>query len=106
VDGSKKSAGRQLADLLAAYGAGLLQGRPLLDYGDWVGLWLNLPRIRRQRAASVVEGTAAAYSPSPLDVGWADALAGTEEEVEYLHYWINAERATARTRAKLGFPAE
>lgn len=71
-----------------------------------VGLWLNLPRIRRQRAAATTEGVAAALAPVSLDVGWADALAGHEQEVEYLHYWLNAERATARARARLGFSQE
>lgn len=90
--------------MLAAFGSGILQGRALLTYADWVALWLNLQRVRRQRALAVTEGTAVANSSGSLDEGWADALAGIEEEAEYLHYWLNAERATARARARLGFP--
>jgi hypothetical protein len=102
----KKSAGRQLADLLAAYGGVILQGRPPLSFEQVMGLWLNLPRVRRQKAAAHAEGSVAAGGLQSLDEGWADALAGTPEETEFLHYLLNAERATARVRQKLGFPAE
>ena len=104
MDGNKKSAGRQLADMLAAYGAGILTGQPALTYTDWVSLWLNVPRIHRQRAAVVVEGLGAAHSRSDLDPSWADAIANVEERFEFLHYIINAERQTARVRRKLDYP--
>lgn len=104
MDAVKKSAGRQLADMLAAYGAGILSGHPALGYADWVSLWLNVPRINQQRAVAVAEGLGVAHSDSDLDPSWADAIAGVEEQLEFLHYIINAERQTARVRAKLGFP--
>lgn len=89
--------------MLAAYGSGLLLGRPLLDYAAWIALWLNLPRVLLRQASAVNRGTEATFASGSLGEAWADALAGLDEEVEYLHYWINAERSTARARAKLGF---
>jgi len=104
VDAGKKRQGRQLSDMLAAYGSGILAGRPPLTYEDWVGLWLNLDRVQRRQAVAVAEGTVAASSPRDLEFSWADAVALLEESAEDLHYRINAERSTARVRAKLGFP--
>lgn len=90
--------------MLAAYGSGILAGRPPLTYTDWVSLWLNVPRVRKQHAVAVAEGQNAASSNRDLDPGWADAIAGVEEEWEFLHYIINAERKTARALLKHGFP--
>lgn len=87
--------------MLAAYGSGILPAGSLC-YSDWVGLWLNLDRIHKRHAISVAEGSVASQSTRSLDVQWADALAMVEEVVEHLHYEINAGRATARARARLG----
>lgn len=87
--------------MLAAYGSGILLSESL-SYSDWVGLWLNLDRVHKRHAVSVAEGTVAGQSSRGLEVQWADALAMVEEVVEYLHYEINAGRATARARARLG----
>lgn len=90
-----------MSDLLAAYGSGLL-GRREVGYADWVGLWLNLDRVRKQGAIAIAEGLVAGQSLEGLDISWADALARVDELVEHLHYEINAARSTARVRAKLG----
>lgn len=89
--------------MLAAYGMAVLCGRTL-DYTQWVGLYLNLPRQRIRLASAVAEGVVAGSSPRDLGEEWADAIALLEESVELLHYQINAERSTARVRARMGFP--
>lgn len=104
VPRNKKSQCRQLADMLAAYGSGILPAHADLTYADWVGLWLNLERVRKRQAIAVAEGTVAGSSANGLDSSWADALALVDEVVEMLHHDINAARATARVRSKLGMP--
>lgn len=86
--------------MLAAYGSGILPPGSL-SYSDWVGLWLNLDRVRKRQAISVAEGTVAGSSAAGLDISWADALATVDEMVSVLHHDINAARATARIQAKL-----
>lgn len=92
--------------MLATYGGAILAGRPPLGYADWVGLALNLERVQRREAAAVAEGTAVGSSARDLDASWADALALLPEQVDLLHFRINAERQSARVRAKLNFPQE
>lgn len=89
--------------MLAAYGSGILPPDSL-SYSTWVGLWLNLDRVRKRQAIAVAEGTVAGSSANGLDSSWADALALVDEVVEMLHHDINAARATARARSKMGMP--
>lgn len=90
--------------MLAAYGEAALCGKPLTDE-QWIGLYLNLPRQRVRLASAVAEGVVAGSSPQSLGEEWADAVALLEESVDLLHYQINADRQTARVRARLGFPS-
>jgi hypothetical protein len=67
-----------------------------------LGLWLNLPRVRMQAAVAVANGLSAALGLEDLDRLWADAVASSEEEADYLHWKANADRMTARVKSKLG----
>lgn len=92
--------------MLTTYGSGLLVGRQPLGYADWVGLFLNLDRLQRRQAVAVAEGMVTGSGTSDLDSSWADAVAQWPEEVPPIHFGINAERQSARIRARLGFPRE
>lgn len=80
-----------MADVSAAYG--LPHG---LEYGDFVGLWLNLPRVHFQRAGMTLAGVAAAGHNEPLDPIYFDALARFPEEAQEIGYEINMARWTAK----------
>ena len=49
------------------------------------------------------DGLCQAHSQSPLDGGWADAMALLAEEADELLYRANASRADAKAKAKMGW---
>lgn len=51
-------------------------------------------------------GITAALGSGELGRGWFDALAAHEDEVDELHWRVNADRQEAAARAKLGFGAK
>jgi hypothetical protein len=73
------------------------------DYDEWVGLWLNIERIRLQRAADTWRGHAAALSTGKIPKAWFDALAAYPEQADELEYVTNMERLTAAARARRGW---
>ena len=96
MPGKKKADCRQLADFASAYGftpAGL-------DYGQFVGLVQNIPRVELRRALAVLLGSAAAGSLEPLGLAWFDALAEYETQAPSLEYETNAARAEARVQRR------
>lgn len=89
--------------MIAVYGPGVLGLTEGVGYEGALGLWLNLPRVRLQLALAHLMAIGAAGSKSDLGIEWADAMAQVPEEVDFIHFAINAERQRARTAAKLGF---
>lgn len=76
---------------------------PITDYGTLIGFWLNVPRIRFQRAAMTLAGVAAASHNEPLEWIWGDALAMFAEEADEVLFEINAQRAIAKVSHRRGF---
>jgi hypothetical protein len=83
--------------LAAAYGMPWWAGP-----ADAVGLWLNIPRVRRQAAAVVMDGVAAAGSEEQLPLDWFEAQAMIPEEAAELARQANSDRWQAKTMAKWG----
>jgi hypothetical protein len=100
VDAKKKQEARELADFLATYH--VLPGGGL-TYEQFVGLYLNIHRVRFQRAAEVAYGYSAASSPRDLGPEWGDALGRDESEGDRIVDEANAARAVARAKAKIGW---
>lgn len=94
---------RTLSDLIAAYGSGFLAGQAI-SYECYVGLWLNLERIRTAQAAAVAAGMAIARSNRAPDRSFYEATALTEEEAKPAHrdakFAAMEARATAKLRAR------
>jgi hypothetical protein len=86
-----------MADFLSAFG---FPANFKLDYRTFVQLYLNLERIRLQRAVSVGFGMQIANSDSPLDEVWGDAIALDPSEASEIVYRANVERSQARSRRK------
>jgi hypothetical protein len=101
---SKKNAPavRELVSLFTAYGSGFFAGR-LLDFGTYLGLWLNADRARYHHALAVSRGFAAASGAGDLDPAWFDALASTPAEAAEMKYRSDGERMEARVRRKVGW---
>lgn len=72
------------------------------DYGEFVGLWLNVPRCRFQWAAMTLAGVAAAGNNESLEEIWFDGLARWPEEAVELQDGVNRERATKKVLATMG----
>lgn len=73
-----------------------------LPYEQFVGLWLNIPRVRYQSASMVLVGGVAASNNEPLDSIWADGLAMFKSQIEGVMYDINEQRAIAKAFSKVG----
>ncbi len=79
--------------MLGVYGAAFLQ-RALTPEEEF-GLWLNLPRLRLERAAQTAAGIIAGMGNSQLGREWFDAVALDESEIDPLAWKVNADRASA-----------
>lgn len=95
--GKKKTDYREFADVAASYGLSRID-----DYGVFCGLWINLPRIRFQRAAEFMLGYGAATTTKSLDPMFFDGLARFEEDADVLAFEVNAARSTQATLNKMG----
>lgn len=95
--GKKKIDYREFADVAASYGLSTID-----DYGVFCGLWINLPRIRFQRAAEFMIGYGAATSTKALDPMFFDGLARFEGEADALAFEVNAARSTQAALSKMG----
>lgn len=73
------------------------------SYEHFVGLVLNLPRVRAQQAVAAFEGAAYARGDAPLPFAFFDALADSEEQAEEMQFEANAARAMSRARQKAGW---
>lgn len=94
----KKSDTRILAELASVYGSSVLPSP--IDDDLRFGLWLNLPRIRLQRALEVAMGWGIMANLDPLPREWFDAMAPLEEQVENLRGRVNAERFEAKASVR------
>jgi hypothetical protein len=94
----KKKYRTPLSDLVGTYGSGVL-GRPLTGEERY-GLWLLRERVRLQWASAVTSGILAALTSGPLSHSWFDAQANAEEEVDFLRWRVNSERAETRLRRR------
>jgi hypothetical protein len=92
----RKKKCRILSDLVGTYGSGVL-GRQLTGEERY-GLWLLRERVRLQWAQTVTSGILAALTSGPLSRSWFDAQANAEEEVDFLRWRVNSERAEACLR--------
>ncbi len=68
----------------------------------YVGLMLNIDRVRIQRAAAVAQGNRMAEDTGPLPYEWAEAVSIDEAEAQEILYRVNRARAEARVAAKWG----
>lgn len=86
-----------MADFISVYGfpAGFT-----LDYRTFFQLFLNLERVRMQKAIAVAFGNYLANSDSPLDESWGDAVALDKSEAAEITYQANIQRANSRMRRK------
>lgn len=89
--------GRIWADFCGAYG--FWPGRRF-TYSRFVALYLNISRIRLQRAWSITLGESAARSTRRLSYSWFDAIALDEEEAEEMSFEVNARRMEARSERR------
>ncbi len=74
-----------------------------LDYSTVVGLWLNLERVRLQRASEVMRGISFAFGRGKLPGELFEAISLTPEEAAEAAFAANAEREKAAAKAKHGF---
>lgn len=69
---------------------------------DALGLWLNIPRVRRQAASVVMDGVSAAGSDEPLSLDWFEGMALVPEETAALAYQANSDRWQAKIMSEKG----
>lgn len=86
------------ADLVAAYGHGVLA----MPYRKRYGLWLHLGRVRTQRASEVQAGVSAAHSTDELPREWFDGVCGLAETAEDAMAEGNMHRAMRRLEFNRG----
>jgi len=65
-------------------------------YEDWLGLHLNLKRVRMQACYIMAAAIGAANSNDNLDAGWFAAMEDTPEEADLLRSLTNSRRALSR----------
>lgn len=70
-----------------------------MTYADWYGLTLNIDRVRRQRAVSVLQALLAS-GLDDLSPAWGDAIAADPAEAESIVEEANYHRARARARRR------
>lgn len=75
---------------------------PWATQANALGLWLNIPRVRRQAASVVMDGVAAASSDEQLPLDWFEGMALVPEEAPALAYAANSDRWQARLMAQKG----
>jgi len=73
-----------------------------LDYDQFVGLYLNIPRVQSQWAAAAAQGTSWSRTPGPLPWAYFDAVVDDEEEVQLAMAHGNSERQLASLMARHG----
>lgn len=73
-----------------------------LTYEEFFGLWCNRDRMLYLKAAIVLMGTEAAGDNEPLPSAYADALAKFDSEAPHIHDDVNAARALAKARERVG----
>lgn len=67
-----------------------------LTYEVYVGLWLNVERIRRTKALATARGIGYAFHRDAfLDVDWVDAWCPLLEQVAEAHYRAQVEQSNA-----------
>ena len=86
--------------MLSAYGPAVLGGP--LTYGEYVGLYMNLPRVRLAGAGSVAWGVLAAGTGDDLPDSLFDAMIQEPAEAHAEAERVNFERRWARTVARHG----
>ena len=91
----KKSSCRELADFVAD--TGVIPGN--LDYETYVGLQLNLTRIRLRKVYNIALATSIANSTKSVPIELAESVSDTSEQAEKLMFDINS----ARERASVGW---
>jgi hypothetical protein len=99
VDGLKKKRARYAADAVAVYG--FPPGRRV-SYSLWVGLYLNVRRVRLQRAWQAAQGHTIARSGGPLAFAWFDATSLDESEATPRAFEVNAARFEAQALRRKG----
>lgn len=88
--------------MLSAYGGLSLRGSSPLNYEDWFGLWLNLDRVRYQRAIEAAIGLSAALTAEELPPGYYDGICPLAEQVEDVQGEDELDRAIARKMSMRG----
>ncbi len=63
-------------------------------------MWLDLPRVRRQRACDMLRAICGAQTDEPLDVEWTDADVLLESQVGPMDMAAMMLRMTAKARAR------
>lgn len=75
--------------------------RPL-NYDEWHGLWLNLPRIERKYAILTARGIEYSLTTGELERAYFDAVCDWEEQVDEVEFRNNSERAKLAARQQRG----
>ena len=86
-----------MADFCAAYG---YPANVPFTYREFVQLYLNVDRVRRQQAIAYSLGQQIAMSDDPLEEDWADAVAMDPVEAAEMIYQCNVARAESRSRRR------
>ena len=91
-------AGRETADMVAAYGSDVLKLPPLV----YVRLWLNLPRVQKRQAMAVAAGFGIGATNDRVDRSFFEAVCTTRAEAEDAEFECNEARAFQRFMAGKG----
>jgi len=70
-----------------------------MPYEAQIGLWLNVPRVRLQKAIEVCRGIEVALTEGELDTAWYDALCLLEEQVAEVEFTDAAARNRAQAKS-------
>jgi hypothetical protein len=74
-----------------------------LPYETKLGLWLNLDRVRQQRAHEVFTAICYAFGKGDLPEGYFDGVALVPGDAKELGFEVNMRRRVAAMKAKHGF---
>ena len=72
-----------------------------MSYPDFVGLWLNVDRVRLQQAVAVSRGMGLAGGTDDVPNEYLEAMTRTPEEADALAWETNLPRLKARVMAGL-----
>lgn len=94
---------RESADMVHTYGVDVLR-LAAEAYPLYVGLWLNLTRVRLQKAMDYARGAGIVHGSDDVPRAYFEADARTSSEAAQAQFDVNAERRERRIIARGGRP--